>query len=87
MRVIPAEVMYNGRDPYAHKLFIDRGATHGVRPGSPVTDETGRRRAGDAGAPLVSEVTLATDRDQAIPVQVVSNGCAPSRSAAELRHA
>ena len=42
VRAIPAEVMYNGRDPYAHKLFIDRGATHGVRPGSPVTDETAR---------------------------------------------
>src|SRR5574341_220606 len=41
VHTIPAEVMYNGRDPYSHKLFIDRGATQGVRPGSPVTDEAG----------------------------------------------
>ena len=74
VRAIPAEVMYNGRDPYAHKLFIDRGATHGVRPGSPVTDETGIVGQVTRVHPLVSEVTLATDRDQAIPVQVVRNG-------------
>src|SRR5262245_10278809 len=29
VRTIPAEVMYNARDPYSHKLFIDRGATQG----------------------------------------------------------
>ncbi len=74
VRALPAEVMYNGRDPYAHKLFIDRGATHGVRPGSPVTDEAGVVGQVTRVHPLVSEVTLATDRDQAIPVQVVRNG-------------
>jgi rod shape-determining protein MreC len=73
-RVIPAEVLYSSRDPYSHKLFIDRGATHGVRPGSPVTDEAGVVGQVTRVHPLVSEVTLATDRDQAIPVQVVRNG-------------
>jgi rod shape-determining protein MreC len=73
-RVIPAEVLYHGRDPYSHKLFIDRGATHGVRPGSPVTDEAGVVGQVTRVHPLVAEVTLATDRDQAIPVQVVRNG-------------
>ena len=74
VRAITAEVMYNGRDPYAHKLFIDRGATHGVRPGSPVTDESGVVGQVTRVHALVSEVTLATGRDQAIPVQVVRNG-------------
>ena len=74
VRVIPAEVMYNSRDPYSHKLFIDRGATHGVRPGSPVTDESGVLGQVTRVHALLSEVTLATDRDQAIPVQVVRNG-------------
>ena len=73
-RVIPAEVMYHGRDPYAHRLFIDRGATHGVRPGSAVTDEAGVIGQVTRVHPLLSEVTLLTDRDQAIPVQVVRNG-------------
>jgi rod shape-determining protein MreC len=74
VRVTTAEVMYNGRDPYAHKLFIDRGATHGVRPGSPVTDESGVVGQVTRVHAFVSEVTLATGRDQAIPVQVVRNG-------------
>ncbi len=74
VRVIPAEVLYTGRDPYSHKLFIDRGATHGVLPGSPVTDESGVVGQVTRVHPLLSEVTLATDRDQAIPVQVVRNG-------------
>jgi rod shape-determining protein MreC len=74
VRAIPAEVMYHGRDPYSHKLFIDRGATHGVRPGSPVTDEAGVVGQVTRVHALVSEVTLVTDRDQAVPVQVVRNG-------------
>jgi rod shape-determining protein MreC len=74
VRVIPAEVMYNGRDPYSHKLFIDRGATQGVRPGSPVADEAGVVGQVTRVHALVSEVTLLTDRDQAIPVQVMRNG-------------
>ncbi len=73
-RPIPAEVIYNGRDPYSHRVFIDRGATHGVRPGSPVADEAGVIGQVTRVHPLLSEVTLVTDRDQAIPVQVVRNG-------------
>ena len=74
VRAIPAEVIYAGRDPYSHKLFIDRGAAQGVRPGSPVTDETGIVGQVTRVHPLLSEVTLVTDRDQATPVQVVRNG-------------
>jgi rod shape-determining protein MreC len=74
VRTIPAEVMYHGRDPYSHRLFIDRGATHGVRPGSPVTDESGIIGQVTRVHALLSEVTLLTDRDQAVPIQVVRNG-------------
>jgi rod shape-determining protein MreC len=70
----PAEILYAGRDPYAHKIFIDRGATHGVRPGSPVADENGVVGQVTRVHPLLSEVTLLTDQDQAIPVQVVRSG-------------
>jgi len=74
VRATPAEVMYHGRDPYSHRLFIDRGAKHGVRPGSPVTDESGVIGQVTRVHALMSEVTLLTDRDQAVPVQVVRNG-------------
>ncbi|HYN14140.1 MAG TPA: rod shape-determining protein MreC, partial [Burkholderiales bacterium] len=71
MRPMPAEVLYAGRDPYSHKVFIDRGARHGVRPGSAVTDEAGVVGQVTRVHPLLSEVTLLTNADQAIPVEVV----------------
>ena len=74
VRAITAEVIYAGRDPYAQKVFIDRGATHGVRPGSPVADEAGVIGQVTRVHPLLSEVTLLTNPDQATPVQVVRNG-------------
>jgi rod shape-determining protein MreC len=74
VKATPAEVLYAGRDPYSHKVFINLGANHGVRPGSPVTDEAGVVGQVTRVHPLLSEVTLVTDRDQAIPVQVVRTG-------------
>jgi rod shape-determining protein MreC len=74
VQATPAEVLYLSRDPYAHKLFIDRGSVQGIRPGSPVTDETGVVGQVTRVHSLVSEVTLLTNPDQAIPVQVVRNG-------------
>jgi rod shape-determining protein MreC len=74
VQALPAEILYTGRDPYAHKVFVDRGATHGVRPGSPVADENGVIGQVTRVHPLLSEVTLLTDQDQAIPVQVVRSG-------------
>jgi rod shape-determining protein MreC len=74
VQAMPAEVIYLGRDPYAHKLFIDRGAVHGVRPGSPVADDVGVIGQVTRVHQLVAEVNLLTNPDQAVPVQVVRNG-------------
>lgn len=63
-----AEVLYDAADPYTRKLVIDRGETHDIRPGSPVMDGYGVLGQVTRVHPLVSEVTLLTDRDQAIPV-------------------
>jgi rod shape-determining protein MreC len=70
----PAEILYAGRDPYAHKVFINLGEQQGVKPGSPVADEEGVIGQVTRVHPLVSEVTLITDQDHAIPIQVVRNG-------------
>jgi rod shape-determining protein MreC len=69
-----AEILYASRDPYAQRVWLNRGAQQGVVAGSPVIDETGVVGQVTRAHPLVSEVTLITDRDQAIPVQVVRNG-------------
>jgi rod shape-determining protein MreC len=74
VKATPAEILYAGRDPYAHKVFINLGDQQGVKPGSPVTDEAGVVGQVTRVHPLISEVTLLTDQDQAIPVQVVRNG-------------
>ena len=65
---LTAQVLYDAADPYTRKVIIDRGLTTGVVAGSPVLDEAGVLGQVTRVYPLVSEVTLVTDRDQAIPV-------------------
>ncbi len=63
-----AEVLYEAADPYTRKIVIDRGATHGIKPASPVLDAEGVLGQVTRVYPLASEVTLLTDKDAAIPV-------------------
>ena len=74
VKATPTEILYAGRDPYSHKVFINLGERQGVKPGSPVADEAGLVGQVTRVHPLLSEVTLVTDQDHAIPVQVVRNG-------------
>jgi rod shape-determining protein MreC len=73
-KAIPVEVLYAGRDPYARKVIVDRGAQHGVQPGSAVVDDAGVIGQLTRAHAFVSEVTLLTDLGLAIPVQVLRNG-------------
>jgi rod shape-determining protein MreC len=68
VRSVPAEVMYEAADPYSRKVFIDRGATHGVVLGAPVVNETGVLGQVTRLFPLHAMVTLLTDKDAAVPV-------------------
>ena len=63
-----AQVLYDAADPYTRKVIIDRGLLSGIVAGSPVLDEAGVLGQVTRVYPMVSEVTLITDRDQAIPV-------------------
>ena len=63
-----AQVLYDAADPYTRKVIIDKGLTAGVAAGSPVLDESGVLGQVTRVYPSVSEVTLITDREQAIPV-------------------
>lgn len=73
-RTITAEVLYTGRDPYDYKVILDKGSQHAVAAGSPVIDADGIVGQVTRVHTLVSEVTLLTDKAQAIPVQVTRNG-------------
>ncbi len=63
-----AQVIYDAADPYSRKVIIDKGMADKVGLGSPVLDESGVLGQVTRVYPLVSEVTLITDRDHAIPV-------------------
>ena len=68
VRTQAAEVQYEAADPYSRKLFINRGATHGLALGAPVVNESGVLGQVTRLYPLSAEVTLLTDKDSAIPV-------------------
>jgi rod shape-determining protein MreC len=68
VRSYAAEVLYEAADPFSRKVFIDRGLTHGVAPGSPVINEAGVLGQVTHAYALTSEVTLLADKDAAIPV-------------------
>jgi rod shape-determining protein MreC len=69
-----AEILYSGRDPFSRKVIIDKGGNNGIQPGLPVVDDVGVIGQVTRVYPLLSEITLVTDKDHAIPVQVVRNG-------------
>jgi rod shape-determining protein MreC len=68
------EILYDARDPATRKIIINRGATHAVALGFPVIDGSGVVGQVTRVFPFTSEVTLLTDKDQAIPIQVLRNG-------------
>lgn len=63
-----AQVLYDAADPYSRKVVIDKGLADKVELGAPVLDESGVLGQVTRVYPTVSEVTLITDRDHAIPV-------------------
>ncbi len=69
-----AEILYRARDPFVRKIVVDKGATDGVKAGAPVIDASGLVGQVHRVYPWASEVALISDREQAIPVQVVRNG-------------
>ena len=69
-----AEVLYAGRDLFTRKIVIDKGQQHGVKPGQPVIDQIGIVGQVTRIYPWLSEVTLVTDKEQAVPVQNLRNG-------------
>jgi rod shape-determining protein MreC len=68
------QVLYTSRDPFTQKLFVDKGSSAGIQAGAGVVDENGVVGQVTRVFPYMAEVTLITDRDQAVPVQVERSG-------------
>jgi len=71
---IAARMLYQGQDWFSRRMTIDRGASAGVRDGSPVIDAEGLVGQVTRVYPASSEVTLVTHADQLTPVFVERTG-------------
>jgi rod shape-determining protein MreC len=71
---ILAEILYDARDSFTRRIILNRGLKQGIALGQPVVDDQGVIGQITRVFPLTAEVTLLTDKDQAIPVQVQRNG-------------
>ena len=68
------QILYAARDPFSRRVIVDKGQQDKIIAGQPVVDDAGVIGQVTRVFPFVSEVTLITDKDQAIPVQIVRNG-------------
>jgi rod shape-determining protein MreC len=69
-----AQILYTARDPFSRRIIVDKGQQDKVAAGLPVVDDAGIVGQVTRVYPFVSEVTLITDKEQAVPVQIVRNG-------------
>lgn len=69
-----AEIVYVERDIFKRKLLLDKGAQANVLAGQVVVDDGGVVGQVTRVYPWLAEVTLVTDKDHAVPVQVLRNG-------------
>lgn len=74
VRSVIAEVLYDSRDPFTRKLVLDKGLRAGVLAGQPVIDAKGLIGQITRSFEFSAEVTLVTDRNATIPVEVQRNG-------------
>jgi rod shape-determining protein MreC len=71
---VVAEIIYGAKDPFSRRVVIDKGDLQGIAAGQAVVDDVGVIGQVTRVFPLQSEVTLISDKGQAVPVQVVRNG-------------
>ncbi|NMG74569.1 rod shape-determining protein MreC [Aromatoleum diolicum] len=74
VKSVAAEILYDAPDPFSRKVILNRGSQQGVEGGMAVVNEQGMIGQVTRVYPVQAEVTLLTDKDQAVPVQVARNG-------------
>jgi len=71
---VAADVLYEARDVFSRKVIVDHGSQQEVTAGQVVVDELGVIGQVTRVYPIQSEVTLLTDKAQAVPVRVERTG-------------
>ena len=69
-----AQILYTARDPFSRRVIIDKGQQSGIVAGQPAIDEVGVVGQVTRVFPFSAEITLITDKDQAVPIQIVRSG-------------
>ena len=68
------DVLYSSRDPFAQRLYVGKGVDAELHPGEAVIDADGVVGQVTRVYPSMAEVTLVTDKDQAVPIKVQRSG-------------
>ena len=68
------QILYTARDPFSRKVIVDKGQQSGIVAGQPAIDEAGVVGQVTRVFPFSAEISLITDKDQAVPVQIVRSG-------------
>ncbi|GAA5165431.1 rod shape-determining protein MreC [Viridibacterium curvum] len=71
---IAAEILFTARDPFSRKVILDKGGNAGIESGLAVVDAEGVIGQVTRVFPLHAEVTLLSDKEQAIPVLIERSG-------------
>lgn len=71
---VVADIIYNTRDSFSRRVILNKGMQQGIDTGQAVVDDAGVIGQVTRSYPLQAEVTLLTDKDQAVPVQITRNG-------------
>jgi rod shape-determining protein MreC len=74
VKSMAADILYDAPDVFARKVILDRGAQHGIEAGLAVVNAQGMIGQVTRVYPVQAEVTLITDKNQAVPVQIARNG-------------
>lgn len=63
------QILYAARDPFSRRVIADKGQQDHIIAGQPVVDDAGVVGQVTRVFPFVSEITLITDKEQAVPVR------------------
>ncbi|MBC7756802.1 MAG: rod shape-determining protein MreC [Bdellovibrio sp.] len=72
-KAILGEISHMGRDPFTHTVVVNRGSNHNIKAGQAVVDSKGVIGQVTRVYPFTSEVTLITDKELSIPIQIERN--------------
>ena len=73
-KTVMAEILYAPRDPFNRKATLSKGSQHGIQAGQILVDDKGIIGQLTRVYAWTSEATLITDKDHAVPVQILRNG-------------